>query len=136
MKSFVAAVIAVLAWYLVFDNYLAGMLIGSTLAQVPGMVAEPSFHWVAVGDLCAAVMLVGVYGRTRGVYGVGPKNGAIYGVYAGLLINFPMWLFQTVYSAWPYNVAWTMTIAFTLMTVVAGALIGTVYQMTGGAKTA
>ena len=136
MKNYLAAAIAVLVWYLVWDNFLAGMLIGSTLAQVPGMVSEVSKLWETVGDLCGAMMLAGVYARVRGVYGVGAKNGAVYGVYAGLLINFPTWLFLTVYAGWPYSLTWMMTISGTLVTVVAGALIGTVYQAMGGAKTA
>jgi hypothetical protein len=136
MKIFLAAVIAALVWFLVWDNVLAGMLLGSTLAQIPGMVAEVSKLWETVGDFFAAVMLTGVYARVRGVYGVGFRNGAIYGVYAGLLINFPTWLFMTVYAAWPYSVAWTMTIALTLVTVVASAIIGMVYQAMGGAKAA
>ena len=136
MKNYLAAVVAVLAWYLIWDNFLGGMLIGSTMAQMPGMVAEVSKQWETLGDLFAALMLTGMYARTRGVFGVGAKNGAIYGVYAGLLIHFPSWLFLTVYAAWPYTLVWTMTIALTLLTVVAGAIIGTVYQVMGGAKTA
>jgi len=136
MKTYLAAAVAVLVWFLVWDNFLAGMLIGSTLAQIPGIVAEVSKLWETVGDLFAALMLAGVYARVRGVYGVGAKNGAVYGVYAGLLINFPTWLFMTVYAGWPYAVTWTLTIALTLSTVVAGAIIGTVYQTMGGAKTA
>ena len=136
MKPYLAAVVAALVWYLAWDNFLSGMLLGSTLAQMPGMVTEVSKLWETVGDLVAAMMLTGVYARVRGVYGVGAKNGAIYGVYAGLLINFPTWLFMTVYFGWPYAVSWTMTIAGTLITVVAGAIIGTVYQAMGGAKTA
>ena len=136
MKNYLAAAVAALVWFLVWDNFLAGMLIGSTLAQIPGIVAEVSKLWETVGDLFAALMLAGVYARVRGVYGVGAKNGAVFGVYAGLLINFPTWLFMTVYAGWPYAVTWTLTIALTLSTVVAGAIIGTVYQTMGGAKTA
>src|SRR5690242_10967259 len=84
MKSFLAAVVAVLVWFLVWDNFLADMLIGSAMAQLPGLVANMSRFWGAVGDLCGAVMLVGVYGRTRSVWGVGAKAEAMYGVYAGL----------------------------------------------------
>ena len=135
MKNYLAAVVAALVWYLAWDNFLSGMLLGSTMVQLPGLVTEVSKLWETVGDLCAAMMLTGVYARVRGVYGVGAKNGAIYGVYAGLLINFPTWLFMTVYAAWPYALTWTMTVAGTLVTVVAGAIIGTVYQAMGGAKT-
>lgn len=136
MKSYVAAVIAVLVWLLIWDNFFGSMLLGSAMAQIPGMVAEVSKLWETVGDLFAAVMLVGVYARTRSVFGGGPKNGAIYGVYAGLLINFPTWLFMTVYAGWPYAATWMMTLGLTLVSVVGGAITGTVYQAMGGAKTA
>ena len=136
MKSYVAAVIAVLVWLLIWDNFLGSMLLGSAMAQIPGMVAEVSKLWETVGYLFAALMLIGVYARTRSVFGVGPKNGAIYGVYAGLLINFPTWLFMSVYAGWPYGVAWMMTLGLTFVTVIGGTIAGTVYQAMGGAKAA
>ena len=135
MKNYLAAAVAVLVWYLIWDNFLGAMVMGSTMSQIPGMVAEVSKQWETIGDLFAALMVTGVYARTRGVFGVGPKNGAIYGVYAGLLINFPNWLFMSVYFGWPYKAVWMITIALTLLTVVAGAIAGTVYQAMGGAKT-
>lgn len=135
MKSFLAAVVAVLVWFLVWDNFLADMLIGSAMAQLPGLVADMSRFWGTVGDVCGAAMLVGVYARTRSVWGVGAKSGAIYGVYAGLLISFPHWLFMGLAFGWPYGVSWIFTVAGTALNVVAGAIAGTVYQMTGGAKT-
>ena len=136
MKSFVAAVVAVLVWLLIWDHVIVGMVLGPTLSQIPGMVAEPSRLWEGVGDLFAAIMFVGVYARTRSVWGVGAKQGAIYGVYAGLLIHFPTWLFMSVYAGWPYAAAWTITAALVAVSVVAGVLAGMVYEMTGGAKPA
>lgn len=140
MKSFLAAVVAVFAWYLIWDNFLGAMVNSAVMAlipgmaQIPGSVAEPSKLWETVGDFFAAVMVVGVYARTRSVWGVGAKQGAIYGVYAGLLINFPTWLFASVYLGWPYRTAWAVTIVSTLVTMIVGAIAGTIYQMTGGAK--
>lgn len=136
MKSFLAAVVAMLVWLLIWDNFLGAMVAGSAMAQIPGMVAEPSKLWESVGDLFAAIMFVGVYARTRSVWGVGAKQGAIYGVYAGLLVHFPTWLFMSVYAGWPYGPTWMFTIALVFVGVVGGALAGTVYQMTGGAKPA
>lgn len=133
MKQYLAATVAVLVWYLIWDNFLGAMVMGSTMSQIPGMVADVSKQWETIGDLFAALMVTGVYARTRSVFGVGPKNGAIYGVYAGLLINFPTWLFMCVYFGWPYQAVWMITIALTLLTVVAGAIAGTVYQKMGGA---
>ncbi len=139
MKNYLAAVVAVLVWYLIWDNFLGTIVAGftgSAWGQIPGILAEYSKLWETVGDLFAALIVVGMYARTRSVFGVGAKNGAIYGVYAGLLIHFPTWLFMTVYAAWPYAATWTVTLTLVGMTVVAGAIMGTVYQVMGGAKTA
>lgn len=128
MKSFLAAAITVLVVYLVWDNFLSSMVIGSAMAAIPGMKAEYSKLWETVGDVCAALILAGMYARVRGVFGTGLKGGATYGFYAGLMINFPTWLFMTVYAGWPYGATWTLTIALVVVTTVSGALMGVVYQ--------
>jgi hypothetical protein len=136
MKRYLGAAVAVLVLYLAWDNFLSGMLIGSAMSAIPGMKAEFSRLWETVGDLCAALILAGVYVRVRGVFGVGPAGGAMFGFYAGVLINFPTWLFMTVYAGWPYGATWILTIAAILLTTVAGALMGVVYQALGGTKPA
>lgn len=136
MKNYLVAAITVFVFLLVWDNFVASMVMGSALAAIPGMKAEFSRMWEAVGDACAALMLAGVYARTRGVFGTGLKGGATYGVYAGLLINFPTWLYMTVYLGWPYAATWQITVILVLVGVVAGALMGMVYQMLEGPKTA
>ena len=132
MKSYLGAVVAALVLYLVWDNFLAGLLVGPVLASIPGMQAEYSRLWETVGDVCACLVLAGVYVRVRGVFGLGLKGGAMYGFYAGVLINFPTWLFMTVYAGWPYTNTWILTIVMILVTTVAGALMGIAYQAMGG----
>ena len=114
-------------WYLVWDMFLMTPIIGSHLAGVPGLNASPSTMWVVIGELVAGLVLASVYARTRSIFGTGLKGGATYGVYAGVLINFPLWLFMSVYVGWPYSAAWVMTIAGLVITTVAGAGIGLVY---------
>ena len=128
MKKYLAAALAVLVWLLVFDNFPVPVLMGSALAQIPGMQADYSKLWETVGDLCAALVLTGLYARVRGVFGATPKGGAVYGVYAGLLVNFPTWLFMTVYAGWPYGATWHITLILVAATIVAGAVMGAVYQ--------
>lgn len=127
MKKYLAATIAVLVLYLVWDNFLSQLFIGSALAQIPGIRAEYSKRWEIVGDLCAALVVTGLYARVRGVFGANLKGGAVYGVYAGLLANFPTWLFMTVYAGWPYGATWVLTIGLVALTVAAGAVMGAVY---------
>ena len=135
MVLLVAGIVAAV-WYVVWDMFLMGPILGSYLAGVPGMNANPATMWVVIGDLVACLVLAAVYARTRSIFGVGVKGGATYGVYAGVLINFPMWLFMSVYLGWPYGTAWVMTIAAILYTTVAGGLIGMVYGAMGKPKAA
>jgi len=130
------ATIAAAVWYVVWDLFLIGPIIGSYLTGVPGANLDPAMMWVVIGEICAGLVLAAVYARTRSIFGVGLKGGATYGVYAGVLINFPTWLFHSVYVGWPYSAAWAMTIAGLVTTTVAGALIGLVYEKMGQPKAA
>jgi hypothetical protein len=108
------------------------MVLGSAMSGIPGARAEYSKLWETVGDVCAALILAGVYVRVRRVFGVGVKGGAMFGVYAGILINFPTWLYMTVYAGWPYAATWHITLVLIVLTTVSGAVMGAVYQMLGG----
>jgi hypothetical protein len=136
MKKYLAASIAVFAWFLVFDNLLSGAVIGSAIASIPGLNPNASKLWETVGDLCAALVLCGLYGRVRSVFGEGIKGGAIYGFYAGLLVNFPTWLNLTNYFGWPYRATWHLTLVATVLYVVSGAIAGAVYKAVAAPKPA
>ena len=130
------AKVLVFVWNLVFDNFLMGITMGSAMAQIPGMTGQFSMLWQTVGNVVSAVVLVWVYDRVRGAFASGLSGGALFGFYAGVLINFPTWLYMTVYLGWPYAATWHLTLVLVAMTVVAGALMGMVYQMLEGPKTA
>jgi hypothetical protein len=130
MALLVAGIVAAV-WYVVFDLFLMGPILGSSLTGIPGMNPSPVTMWVIIGDLASCLVLAAVYARTRSVFGVGLKGGATYGVYAGVLVNFPLWLMMSVYVSWPYGASWMMTIAGIVVTAVAGGLIGLVYEKLG-----
>lgn len=136
MKKYLAASIAVWVWLLVWDNFIAGTVLGSAMASIPGVRADYSKVWEAVGDLCAALVLCGVYGRTRPVFGEGLKEGAIFGVYAGVLVGFPTWLNMTNYFGWPYASSWMFTVVIIALYAVAGAIAGAVYKAMAAPKAA
>lgn len=136
MKKYLAASLVVFVWFLVWDNFLASLVAGSLYSSIPGMVAAPSKLWETVGDLASALVIVGLYARTRTVFGEHVKGGAVYGVYAGVLANFPTWLNFTNYFGWPYKSAWIFTIFAIGLFAVAGAVAGMVYQSMAGAKSA
>ena len=136
MKKYIAASLVVFACILVWDNFLSAILLGSTYGSLPGMAATFSKLWETVGDLAMALVMVGVYARTRSVFGEGAQAGAVFGTYAGVLTNFPLWLNFTNYFAWPYKSAWILTIVTICLYIVLGAVAGWVYKLMGGAKAA
>jgi len=128
MKRYLTASLAVFVFYILWDNLLAGPVMGAAIAAIPGFTGAVAKQYEVIGDAFAALVLVGPYARTRSVFGASPKGGAVYGVYAGLLMNFPTWLFMSAYFSWPYRTAWHVTLVLILVTVVAGAIMGAVYQ--------
>lgn len=134
LNKLVPAVVAVWVWYVLFDMFLFDPIMGSAMAGIPGANPAPSTMWVVLGDLAAALVLVGFYDRVKGALGSGARHGALYGLSAGVLINFPTWLWGAVYFSWPYGAAWTAVITLIAIATIAGALIGIVYEKMGAAK--
>ncbi len=134
MKKYLAASVAVFVWLLLWDNFISSMVIGPTISALPGINTSYSKMWEAVGDLCIALVFTGLYARTRSIFGENAAGGATYGVYAGLLANFPTWLNMVVYLSWPYGAAWVLTIVFVALSIVNGAIVGSVYKAMGGTK--
>jgi hypothetical protein len=128
--------VAVGVLFLIWDMFLLDPLLGSYMAGIPGIVADPSVMWMVIGELVAGLVLAAVYARVRSVFGTGLKGGATYGVYAGVLMNFPLWQFMSLYVGWPYATAWAFTIAGVVINALGGAVIGLVYERMGQPKAA
>ena len=134
VTKFLTAVIVLFVWGFLFDRFLGPTVYGSALSGIPNLVTEPAMQWLIIGGLVANVVLVWVYEKVRGSFGVGLAGGAKFGLYTGVLMNFPMWLFFTLYVAWPYKAMWHFTLVGVVMGVISGALIGLVYEKVGAAK--
>lgn len=132
-NKFLAAVVVAFAWVMAFDMFLMGPLMGSAMANIPGM-REPGMQWMIIGNIAGAVVMVAFYDRVRAAFGTGLKGGGTYGLYAGILINFPTWLWMTVFNTWPYQATWHATLVLAVATMVSGALIGLVYEKVGAAS--
>jgi hypothetical protein len=131
-----AVVVAV--WYMIWDMFLFGPLLGPFLVEVEGMNPEPSLMWVAIGNLAAGLVLAWFYAKTGEVFGRGTLGGLKFGIAAGVLMGFPAWLFMSVFdTGWTYGASWAMTVANIAWVAVGGVLLGVVFEkMSGGAMTA
>jgi hypothetical protein len=127
--------VAVFVWYMVWDLGLSGPLFGSYYAQIEGINPAPSLMWLAIGNLVAGLVLSWFYGRTLASFGVGVRGGLNFGLSAGIVMGFPIWIMISIYdTGWTYAASWAQTLANILWVLVAGILLGIVYEKMGGGE--
>jgi hypothetical protein len=132
IKKLVIATVAVGVVMMVLDFVIhVQILSGPYYSQLPSLFkqSEPPMVWIIIGDLVAALVFVWVYDRVYGSFGGGWKGGATYGLFAGILVNFPTWLFMNlVLEGFPYGLAWIWTIVGVVYGVILGAVAGALYK--------
>jgi len=70
-----------------------------------------------------------VYDKVAGSFSTGWKGGSMYGLYAGILVNFPTWIFlHLLLKDFSYKFAWFSTIYGIVWTVIAGAIVASIYE--------
>lgn len=134
--KFLTSVVVLFVWGFLFEQFLAPIVYGDSMSTIPGLIADPPMMWIIIGSLVGAVVLIWVYEKVSSVFGTGAAGGAKFGLYTGILMNFPMWLYFTLYTGWPYRTMWHFTLVGIVMGVISGVLIGLVYDKVGGSKTA
>ncbi len=131
VKKLLLATIAVGVVWIVLDFVVHGQILqGAYYAKLPSLFRAdtPLAYWL-IGDFVAALVFVWVYDRVYGSFGGGPKGGATYGLYAGVLVNFPTWIFcNLLFVGLPYALAWIWTIYGIVAGVIAGAVAGATYK--------
>lgn len=104
-------------------------MFGPPPAFMKDMASLPMM-WLVISDFVAGLVFIWVFDKVRAAFGPGAKGGATYGVYAGILMNFPLWIVMyLVMKDLPYGVAWTYTINGVVWGVIAGAVGAIVYDM-------
>ena len=85
--------------------------------------------WFVVGDFITVFVLAWVYLKVSGNFSADWKGGAMYGLYAGILVNFPTWIFlHLMLKGYSYKFAWFSTIYGIIWTVIAGAIVASIYE--------
>ena len=113
----------------VFDFAVHGVLLAGPLySGLPTLMrTDASMPLLVLSDFVAALVFVWVYARVRVAFPVGPRGGAIFGLYAGVLVSFPTWIVAYLLIAgFTYGLAWTWTIVGIAWCIVAGAVTGAV----------
>ena len=114
----------------VLDFLLHGMILHSYYGAMPELF-NPQGNPVSfiLGDFVFALVVTWVYDRVYSSFGGGPKGGATYGFYAGVLTSFPVWFFMhLMFKGWPMDLSVIWTINGIVWGVILGAVIGAVYK--------
>jgi|SRR3990172_2681538 len=129
VKKLLLATVVVGVVMNIVDFLVQGQLLAGLYATLPLFKREPPIPWLVFGDFVSALVFVWVYDRVQSSFGGGVKGGATYGLYAGILINFPTWIFaHLIFEGFPYSLAWTWTLVGVVWCVIAGAVAGALYK--------
>jgi len=115
----------------IFDYVVHGMILEnayySKMTELMNQMANPT--WYVVGDFVAVFVLAWVFDKVGGSFGGGAKGGATFGLYAGVLVNFPMGIFlHLMFKGFPYSLSWLWMVLGIIWYVIVGAILGALYK--------
>ncbi len=132
MKSgkFWLAVLAAGVVVNVYDFVMHGMILGNTYKSMPEVFNQTENPtWFIVGDFVAVLVFAWFYDKVYASFGGGTMGGLMYGLYAGVLVSFPTWIFNhLIFAGFPYGMAWQITLLNIIWGVIAGAVLGAIYK--------
>ena len=130
LKKLLLAALAVGMAINVLDVFVHGMLCENMYySQFPIFRRDNTVPFLVLGDFMKALAFVWVYDRVHGSFAAGAAGGAAFGLYAGVLVQFPNNIFlHLLITDFPYGLTWAWTIYGVVLAVVAGALAGAIYK--------
>ena len=130
LKKLVLAALAVGLAINVVDFFVHGMLFENTYySQVPIFRRDNTVPFLVLGDFMKGLVFVWVYDRVRDSFAAGAAGGAAFGLYAGVLVQFPSNIFlHLLVKDFPYGLTWAWTIYGVVLAVLVGAIAGAIYK--------
>ena len=84
--------------------------------------------WYVIGDFLAAFVFTWFYHKVYSSFEGGMQGGMKFGIYAGVLINFPAMIFMhLMFKDYPYALSWIMTFYGIIWSSILGAVVGKFY---------
>jgi hypothetical protein len=131
LKSFFAATLAAGIVANAIDTFVQGGWFNSNYySKAPLLFRQDGEMWMFIlGDFVSVAVFTWFYQVVRNSFGVGLMNGLRFGVYAGILISFPMYLFlHLMLLQWSYSLSWALTIYTILWCAIVGAIAGVIHE--------
>ena len=118
----------------ILDAVVMGVLLAPSFAGIESMNQDVNVAWFMLGDFFAVLVMMLFYDRVYSSFSPGSKGGATYGLYAGLIVSFPTWIFiHLMVKGFPYGLAWIVTIYGIIWGAIVGSTIGSVYKKSAAA---
>ena len=114
----------------VLDFIVQGNLLAGMFAAVPAFrQTTEMLPYLIVGDFVAGLVFAWAFLKLGSAAGHGVAGGATFGLYAGVLIGFPTYIFvHLLLNGVPYGLMWVLTIYTALVYVVLGAVAGALHK--------
>jgi hypothetical protein len=131
LQKLLLATVAVGIAVNIYDYLLHGILLQGPLYShlTSFMRADASFPLLVLTDFVSALVFVWVYDRVQVAFPSGPMGGAVFGLYAAVLVGFPTWIScYLLFTGFTYGLAWAWTLAGLGWGLIAGAIAGMVYR--------
>jgi len=109
-----------------YDFVVHGLLLtGPLYSKLPLMRPDAPLPLLILTDFVAALVFVWVFQRVRTCFAPGAAGGATFGLYAGILVNFPTWIASyLLLEGFSYALAWAWILTGVVWGVLAGAVAG------------
>lgn len=128
-KVLLAGVLAGIATW-VADFVMHGILLADTYVKYSDVFTQEQaspFSFLAI-SLSIGITAAILFGKTRDSWAPGPKGGATYGFFLGLVAFFTPFYNSLVIDGWPYYLSWCHGGINVIDGVVGGLVLGLVYK--------
>lgn len=124
IKKWLTLGIVVAVVGVVFDVVVHGILLAGYYTQAP-FRQDTSLAGIAAGNLVAGLVFAWTYLKVAGSFAPGVSGGAMMGLFAGVLVNFPSQIvLHLVIQDFPYALSWSWIASGVAFYVVAGTIAG------------
>ena len=88
--------------------------------------------WFVIGDFIAVFVFAWVYNKVSGSFGTTLAGGAKAGLYLGVFMNFPAYIFMhLMFNGYPYSLSWISTGYGILWCVIVGTVLAAMMKKSG-----
>jgi hypothetical protein len=128
-KVLLAGVLAGIATWIA-DFIMHGQIMAATYVRLSDVFSQEQaspFSFLAI-SVCIGIAAAILFAKTRSSWAAGPKGGATYGFFLGLVAFFAPFYSSLVIEGWPYYLSWCQGGISLIGAVIGGTVLGLVYK--------